>query len=41
MDAYKPQEDFFDSTLMERVKDARPKPAKELEKTSKLWPFYH
>ena len=33
LDAYKPQEDFFDSTLMERVKDARPKPAKELEKT--------
>lgn len=24
---------FFDSTLMERVKDARPKPTKELEKT--------
>ncbi len=33
LDAYKPQEDFFDSTLMERVKDARPKPTKELEKT--------
>ncbi|MDG1393901.1 MAG: OstA-like protein [Flavobacteriaceae bacterium] len=33
LDAYKPQEDFFDSTLMERVKNARPKPAKKLEET--------
>ena len=33
LDSYQPQEAFFDSTLMERVKDARPKPTKELEKT--------
>jgi len=37
LDAYIPQEEFFDSKLLERVEKARPKPIKSLDK-SKLKP---